>query len=52
MVQLTLPADSRVNKQGRVFKAPAGAKRARTFGSRPQHSPADKRTRNTACRTK
>jgi succinate dehydrogenase / fumarate reductase iron-sulfur subunit len=31
MVQLTLPADSRIGKHGREFKAPAGAKRPRTF---------------------
>jgi succinate dehydrogenase / fumarate reductase, iron-sulfur subunit len=31
MVQLTLPADSRVNPKGRVHKAPAGAKSPRTF---------------------
>ncbi len=31
MVQLTLPENSRINKQGRVFKAPDGAKKPRTF---------------------
>ena len=31
MVQLTLPADSRVNRKGAVHKAPAGAKQPRTF---------------------
>ena len=31
MVQLTLPENSRVNKNGKVFKAPAGAKKPRAF---------------------
>jgi len=31
MVQLTLPADSRVNPKGRVHPAPAGARAPRTF---------------------
>ncbi len=31
MVQLTLPKDSRVNSNGQVYKAPAGAKQPRTF---------------------
>ncbi len=31
MVQLTLPPGSRVNKHGRQFKAPAGAKQPRVF---------------------
>jgi succinate dehydrogenase / fumarate reductase, iron-sulfur subunit len=31
MVQLTLPADSRVNPQGRVHRAPASARAPRTF---------------------
>src|SRR5689334_1242063 len=31
MVQLTLPADSRINKHGKAFKAPAGAKQPRVF---------------------
>src|SRR5690348_18082505 len=31
MVQLTLPADSRVNTNGQVYKAPAGARQPRTF---------------------
>jgi succinate dehydrogenase / fumarate reductase iron-sulfur subunit len=31
MVQLTLPADSRVNSNGQVHRAPAGAKQPRTF---------------------
>jgi succinate dehydrogenase / fumarate reductase iron-sulfur subunit len=31
MVQLTLPADSRVNPEGRVHRAPAGARAPRTF---------------------
>jgi succinate dehydrogenase / fumarate reductase iron-sulfur subunit len=31
MVQLTLPPDSRINKNGKQFKAPAGAKQPRTF---------------------
>ena len=31
MVQLTLPPGSRINRNGRQFKAPAGAKRPRTF---------------------
>src|SRR5512146_1348719 len=31
MVQLTLPPESRINKNGKRFHAPAGAKRPRTF---------------------
>jgi succinate dehydrogenase / fumarate reductase, iron-sulfur subunit len=31
MVQLTLPANSRVDKNGKVYKAPAGAKQVLTF---------------------
>jgi succinate dehydrogenase / fumarate reductase, iron-sulfur subunit len=31
MVQLTLPENSRVNKHGKVFNAPAGAKKPRSF---------------------
>jgi succinate dehydrogenase / fumarate reductase, iron-sulfur subunit len=31
MVQLTLPPESRINKNGRQFKAPTGAKQPRTF---------------------
>ncbi len=31
MVELTLPKESRINSQGRVFPAPEGAKKPRTF---------------------
>ena len=31
MAEFRLPANSRVNSQGKVFKAPAGAKHVRTF---------------------
>jgi succinate dehydrogenase / fumarate reductase iron-sulfur subunit len=31
MAEFTLPANSKIRKDGRVFKAPAGAKNVRVF---------------------